>query len=312
MEPRSPMEAGHGLLIFPGALGDLICFMPAMHALCRHYPSIAFELMARAELARFAVQRMKIVAGHSIDRGEVGLLFSEGGGKSNLARKFFSQFDRIDCFFASDNERFCSSLRQAARGEVRFYPFRPSGLGHVAECYLSAIGAGITHPLNASIELTPADLRNARQRLRAFGLEPGSFVLVLPGSGSARKNWPAKSFALLAERIQLSHRVLMVLGPAEAKLAPIFHGRSLSVASNTELGELAGIARLARCFIGNDSGVSHLAAAAGARGLAIFGPTDPERWGPLGDVKIIQKEPLESLLPDQAWPAVAQLIRAGR
>ena len=68
-----------------------------------------------------------------------------------------------------------------------------------------------------------------------------------------------------------------------------------------ELSELAGIAREARCFIGNDSGVSHLAAAAGARGLVIFGPTDPERWRPLGDVKVIRKEPLEDLLVDQVW-----------
>jgi len=306
------METGRGLIIFPGALGDLICLVPAIHALSRRYPTIGFELMARGELARFAVQRMRIVAAHSIDRIELALLFSEQRVESSVAGKFFSQFDRIECFFASDNERFCSSLRQAVRGDVRFYPFRPSGLSHVADCYLSAIGAGGMHLGDASIELVPADLLDAQQTLHAFGLEPKSFVLVLPGSGSPRKNWPAKSFALLADRIQLSHRVLVALGPAEAGLAPIFHARSLFVASNTELGELAGIARLACFFIGNDSGVSHLAAAAGAPGLVIFGPSDPERWRPLGDVKILQKEPLERLLPDLVWPAVAELIKAGQ
>jgi len=303
------MEAGRGLIIFPGALGDLICLLPTIRALGQRYPTVAFELMARVELARFAVQRMKIVAGHSIDRGEVALLFSERGAESSVARKFFSLFDRIECFFASDNERFCSSLRKAARGGVHFYPFRPSGLSHVADCYLSAIGADVMHPGDASIELVPDDLRNAQQRVRALGLEPKSFILILPGSGSARKNWPAKSFALLAERIQLSHRVLVALGPAEARLAPIFHARSLLMTGNTELGELAGLARLACCFIGNDSGVSHLAAAAGGRGLVIFGPSDPQRWRPLGDVKVIQKQPLESLLPDLVWPAVADLIK---
>jgi len=253
---------------------------------------------------------MTIAAGHSIDRREVALLFSEEGNESNLARKFFRQFDRIDCFFAFDNERFRSSLRQAARSEVYFYPFRPSGSGHVSGCYLRAIGAGISPRPRDSIELLPDDMRDAQQKLRAIGLEPGRFVLILPGSGSARKNWPAENFALIAERIQLIHPVLVVLGPAETGLAASFRARSLSVVSEPELGQLAGIACLARCFIGNDSGVSHLAAAAGARGLVIFGPSDPERWRPLGDVKVIQKEPLVSLLPEQVWPEVAELIEA--
>ncbi|MBV8056499.1 MAG: glycosyltransferase family 9 protein [Deltaproteobacteria bacterium] len=304
------MAAGRGLIIFPGALGDLICLLPAIRTLGGRYPEIEFELMARAELARFAIGRMRVVAGHSIDRREIALLFAEGGGASNLARKFFCQFERIDCFFASDNGRFRAALRQAARGELYFYPFRPPGRRHVAECYLHAIGAGISPPLGGSIDLLPDDMRDAQQRLRVMGLEPGRFVLVLPGSGSAKKNWPAEHFALLAERTQLVHHVLVVLGPAETGMAAGFHVQSLSVASDLELGQLAAIARLARCFIGNDSGVSHLAAAAGARGLVIFGPSDPERWRPLGDVKIIQKEPLGSLLPEQVWPAVAELIKA--
>ncbi len=302
------MEAGRGLIIFPGALGDLICLLPSIRALAGRYPNIKFELMARAELAHFAERRMMIVAGHSIDRREIAGLFSEEGSGSNLACEFFHQFERIDCFFASDNERFRSSLGQAARAEVSFYPFRPPGSGHVAECYLRAIGAGISHPLNNLIELLPNDIRGAEQKLRTLGLEPGRFVLILPGSGSAGKNGAAKNFELLSQRILTIHLVLAVLGPAETGLAPGLRGQSLTVLDDLALGELAGIAHLARCFIGNDSGVSHLSAAAGARGLVIFGPTDPQRWRPLGKVKIIQKEPLESLSVDQVWPSVKELI----
>jgi heptosyltransferase-3 len=302
------MKTGRGLIIFPGALGDLICLVPAILALGRRYPTIGLELMARAELARFAEGRMRIVASHSIDRREVALLFSENGSESSAAHGFFGQFDRIECFFASENERFCSSLKRAAGGEVCFYPFRPPGPGHVAECYLRAIGAAVSHPLGCSIELMPDDLRDAEHRLRLLKLDPGCFVLVLPGSGSTSKNWPTENFVLLAERIRLFNRVLIVVGPAEERLAPIFHARSLSIASNIELCELAGIARLAGCFIGNDSGASHLATAAGARGLVLFGPTDPERWRPLGNVKIIRKQPLESLLPKEVWPAVTELL----
>jgi heptosyltransferase-2 len=264
--------------------------------------------MAREELARFAVGRMKIVAGHSIDRSEVALLFSPRGGESIAAREFFGQFERIDSFFASDNDQFCSGLRQAAQGRVGMYPFRQSEFGHVAESYLRAVRADARQPLDGSLELTPGDVGNAHRRLRGLELEPKNFVLVLPGSGSPRKNWPAENFALLCQRIQFRSQVLVVLGPAEQALAPVFRRRSFSVVNNTELGELAAIAREARCFIGNDSGVSHLAAAAGARGLAIFGPTDPRRWRPSGDVRIVRREPLEALSPDLVWAAIEQLI----
>jgi ADP-heptose:LPS heptosyltransferase len=310
MGPDWPTQANRGLIIFPGALGDLICLLPALRELDRRYPEIEFELMARAELARFAVRRLPIVAGHSIDRQEIAALFSGASSQASLLRRFFGQFRRIDCFFAYDNTHFRSSLRQAARGQVFFYPFRPSGEGHVAEGYLRAIGANLSPLLAASIEVLAEDLSEAWQTINVRGLEPKRFALIVPGSGSTRKNWPVENFALLAERIQLSQRVLVVLGPAENSFAPVFHARSLSVVSEIELGQLAGLARLASCFIGNDSGVSHLASAAGARGLVIFGPTNPERWRPLGKVRIIRKEPLEDLPPDEIWPTVQQMIRS--
>jgi ADP-heptose:LPS heptosyltransferase len=309
-EPTFRMERGRGLIIFPGALGDLMCLLPAIHALNRRYPAIGFELMARAELAGFAERRMPIVAGHSIDRHEVASLFSDTDTESNRANIFFGQFHRIDCFFASDNDRFRLSLRRATRAALFFYPFRPPGIGHIADGYLRAIDAIVPHPLYYPIELVPDDLHRAQERLSRLQFDTRSFVLILPGSGSSKKNWPAENFAALAQR--LNHRVLVVLGPAETGMAAIFRARSLPVLSEVGLGELAGIAHLARCFIGNDSGVSHLAAAAGARGLVIFGPTAPERWRPLGDVKVIQQQPLRSLLVEQVRQRVAELIEAKR
>jgi len=123
-----------------------------------------------------------------------------------------------------------------------------------------------------------------------------------------KKNWPTENYLQLAERIRFIHPLLSVLGPAEVDLQAVFKARAITTVSNLELGELAAIAHLARYFIGNDSGVSHLAASAGARGLVIFGPTEPEQWRPLGDVRIIRKQPLAGLMVDQVWQSVEQLI----
>jgi heptosyltransferase III len=280
--------------------------LPTIRALAERNPTIKFELMARADLARFAERRMVVSSGHSLDRREVALLFSNAG--STLACRFFGQFDRIDCFFASDDEHFCVALKQATAGDVHFYPFRPEGIAHAAECYLWAIGANSFLPVSCAIDVLPEDLCHAHLRLEALGLEARHFLLMLPGSGSMRKNWAAENFAVLAERVSSILNVLIVLGPAENALAPFFRARSPRVVSDLELAELSGIAHLARCFIGNDSGVSHLAAASGARGLVIFGPTDPGRWRPLGDVKIIKKEPLQSLVFGQVWSALIEFI----
>src|SRR5580704_10102736 len=60
--------AARVLIIFPGALGDLICLAPTIHAITRRHRGAEIELMARMELAEFAVGRLRITRAHSIDR----------------------------------------------------------------------------------------------------------------------------------------------------------------------------------------------------------------------------------------------------
>ncbi|HXM89011.1 MAG TPA: hypothetical protein VN916_06125, partial [Candidatus Acidoferrum sp.] len=115
------------LVIFPGALGDLMCLMPALAAISRRHPGASIELMARSELARLAAGRSVVARGHSIDAREVAELFADG--TSGGARRFFCEFDRVYSFFASDDARFRARLAAATDGEVSFHPFRPSGDG---------------------------------------------------------------------------------------------------------------------------------------------------------------------------------------
>jgi Glycosyltransferase family 9 (heptosyltransferase) len=320
--------AGSSLVIFPGALGDLICLIPALRALARQHPrstpDSTLELMARAELARFATGRLDFNSAHalghsqrysrgssqgySIDRREVAQLFAPGSGPvAPEARAFFGSFSHVYSFFGTDDEHFRAALEDASGGRASFFEFRPPGAGHVAAAYLRQIHAHFGSPagaepaaaLDCSFELHREDLDLAEDRLAGLGLEPRRFILILPGSGSFVKNWPAENFAALAEALAARLRPLVILGPAEAALEPIFAARRLPLLSGLELAEVAALARLAAAFVGNDSGVSHLAAAAGAAGLAIFGPTDPERWRPLGRTTIIRREPLSALSPKE-------------
>jgi heptosyltransferase-3 len=300
------------LVIFPAALGDLMCLMPALAAISRRHPGASIELMARFELARLAAGRSVVARGHSIDAREVGELFADE--TSGGARRFFGDFDRIYSFFASDDSRFLGRLAAATDGEVSFHPFRPGGEGHVSAGYLRAIGEGDSL-IDARIEPTPDDLAAASRLLTQSKCDGSNLIVIFPGSGSPAKNWPADKFAALASELSLSNRasVAVILGPAETSIEAIFREAGVPVLNDLDLPTVAAIARLASTFVGNDSGVSHLAAAVGASGVVIFGPTDPARWrprGPSGDasVRILRREPIDSIEVREVADAISKFV----
>jgi heptosyltransferase-3 len=126
----------------------------------------------------------------------------------------------------------------------------------------------------------------------------GESAVIHPFSGSARKNWPLERFRELARALRLPVR--WCAGPEE----------SLENAVRfDDLYELACWFAGARVYIGNDSGVTHLAAAAGAPVIALFGPTDPAIWAPRGElVSVVATshagEPMENI-------PVAAVLEAG-
>ncbi len=296
------------LIIFPGALGDLICLLPTIRWIASQNPQAAIELMARMELARFAVGRMGVARAHSVDRPEVSRLFVDSDIDLSSAREFFNAFDRIYSFFAAENERFIVNLAASSR-EVQFYPFRPPGEGHIAEAYLAAVGAPDGFDGGAKIELLEADQVAASEILESFRLERGEYLLVLPGSGSRTKNWPVEKFVELTQRLAEKIKPLALLGPAEEGIADAFYATRVSVLGDLELGTVAALASRARAFIGNDSGVSHLAAASGAGGLVLFGPTDPDRWRPKGRIEVIRHQPLADLAVSDVEVALSAIVR---
>jgi ADP-heptose:LPS heptosyltransferase len=101
------------------------------------------------------------------------------------------------------------------------------------------------------------------------------FAVIHPFSGSPRKNWPLAKFRALATQLE---RVMPVKWCAGEDDPPLPGAVRIH-----DLFELACWLAEARLYIGNDSGITHLAAAAGTPVLALFGPTDPTVWAPRGD-----------------------------
>ncbi|SFM85262.1 glycosyltransferase family 9 protein [Thermodesulforhabdus norvegica] len=121
-------------------------------------------------------------------------------------------------------------------------------------------------------------------------------VVIHPGSGGLRKIWPLKNWRATVLYIKQKYPaipVLIVIGPADDVARPLAKSLEelpgVSVVDGPELMELARILATSRIYLGNDSGVSHLAAAVGAACCVIFGRTDPSVWAPLGkDVTIVK------------------------
>jgi heptosyltransferase-3 len=303
MPPRgtNPRTVRRVLVIFPGALGDLMCLMPSLAAIARRHPGASIELMARMELARLAAGRTVVTRAHSIDAREVGALFTDD--TSGIARRLFGDFDRIYSFFATDDSRFRARLSAATDAHVSFHPFRPAGDGHISTAYLRSIETAVddvASTTNPRLEPTPNDLAAATSALAQSKCGTSNLLVMFPGSGSPGKNWSANKFVALASELSERASVAVVLGPAEMSLEPAFCAAGVPVLKQLDLPTVAAIAHVASAFVGNDSGVSHLAAAVGASGVVIFGPTDPARWRPVapeggGQIAVVRRTPIETV-----------------
>jgi ADP-heptose:LPS heptosyltransferase len=141
-------------------------------------------------------------------------------------------------------------------------------------------------------------------------------LAVHPGSGGRQKCWPAASFYAVMRRLhaQLQVSFMIIEGPAEEKTAGVFQ-KSLAELPhmrirNLELCLVSAILSQSALFIGNDSGITHMAAALGIPTIAVFGPTDPAVWAPRGkSVSIVRSfDPAGQWL----WPEPEQVLESAR
>ncbi len=136
-------------------------------------------------------------------------------------------------------------------------------------------------------------------------------TLIHPGSGSPEKNWPVQRFVELNRSLKSrGHHVVWVRGPAEADMPAEVSG--VEVLNRPSLEALGATLAQSRLYIGNDSGVSHLAAAVGAPTVVIYGPTSDVVWRPDGPCLETVRSPsgaLGALPVEDVLAAIEDLAR---
>ena len=258
--------------IFPGALGDLLLVLPTLRRLRQRSAAARVTLVVPEPLRELA--RATRVADHvaSLDAASSVWLF----GGSTLP-PWLADRPAVWAWLGADDAAFRQRLASVADSVHLLSVVRDPGRVHVAMGYARAAGVGgARDTLAADARLEPPDSVEARS-LTASLERP--ILAIHRGAGARAKRWAPEAFAALAAAWRRTHGdVVELLGPAEADDEPV---AGAVPARDWRLPDVAALLRLVDAYVGNDSGVSHLAGAVGARGAVVFTTTDPRRWRPL-------------------------------
>jgi len=301
-------DGGRVLLVTLANIGDAVLTTPVLEVVHRRFPEARVDLVADPRSAEIFARCPYL--------GETFLHREGGGWGAGLA--LVRRLRRRRYALAVDLRT--GLLAWLARARERRTRRGACPLGpHAAEAYLGVVADLLDGPPPpARIWLSAHDRRLAAALLR--GLPEGPLLALAPGANWPPKIWPAERFAELARALapRLA-AVVLVGGPADrARTAAVAAalGGALPVADLAgRTGLLTAAAVLERCalFVGNDSGLGHMAAAVGTPAVTVFGPGDPERyrpWGPAVEVVVAPGRDLARLAAAPVAEAAARALAA--
>lgn len=273
-----------------GALGDFILGLPSLVALRRRLPRARITAVGpRAWLPLIQDLADELEALEDPPWSSLGRPSWSAGGR---------RWDVALLLRPDPDGSMVRGLGAAGVGRINQLHPRPeeSAPDHIARHGMGILDGlgGSADPPVVTIEPTAEELTEARRRLSSAGSDPGDVAVLLPGSGGAGKRWPAERFHHLGlALVRQGVRVAVALGPVEIEAgeAPRWRALGWPVLEALPPRALGAALSLARVAVGNDAGTTHLAALYGCPVVALFGPTDPERWAPPGRrVRIVSPE----------------------
>lgn len=307
------------LVLRGGAIGDFVMTLPAVSALRRRWPESHIEIVGYPHIARLAEAGGLADAVVSLDKAEMARFFSWAPRITRDQEDYIRSFDLLISYLYDPEGTVKENLLAVGAKQVICGSPMVKDL-HAAAQLLKPLEALAIYPeseeeVRPRLALKPEHREAGQARVRELG---GDVVAVHPGSGSPKKNWPAERFIALAGRIRRRKplKPVFIIGEAdrEAEQAIGRAGGETPVLSGLSLVELAGILSACRAYVGNDSGVTHIAAALGIPVVALFGPTNLALWGPRGGaVRVIRAaeptpESLAAIPEDDVMETLTRLL----
>lgn len=289
----------HILIIRPGALGDLIVTLPALKAIRNHFHGAHIEIMGYMPFLEIVKGRFYVDTTSRFDQANISPLFIKDTQIPVSLIKRFSRMDLIISFVLDKEQIFIENLKATGAPCVIHYEPFPQDNVHITDHFLEFLDLlGISHFSEIpKIFLQNEDVLFADHFIKDRSIDQKKLLIAIhPGSGSLQKCWPIERFSdlILWLNKELGAQVLIISGPADNKIIEKLRERvkdNFKLVDQLPLPNLAAVLRRCDLFIGNDSGITHLAAAVGTSTIAIFGATDPNVWGPRGKrVKILYEK----------------------
>jgi heptosyltransferase-3 len=303
------VSRGKILVIRGGAIGDFILTLPALAALRKQFPQTHLEVLGYPHVASLAQLAGVADAVRSIEARATAGFFARRGLLDAALGEYFASFSIILSYLYDPDGIFRDNVARVSKAQFIHGPHRPKETEpeHATEVFLK--------PLQrlAIFDAEPSPRLRLEIKSQA-GAAP--LLAVHPGSGSETKNWPEVRWAELLKRIaaETDWTVLLVGGEAEGerlqRLSSLIPIERLQVALHQPLPELAGRLARGRAFLGHDSGITHLAAAVGLPGVALWGETNAGIWRPRSEVfELLRAEQgLARLEVERVFQAVSRLM----
>ena len=288
------------LVLRGGALGDFIVTLPALRFLRNRWSLAQIELVGNALAAVLG----KIAGVLDLAHSQAEARWSQLYGSAPLAPDFQSWLDDFDLVVSFWPDPDGSLRRHFSHRGATFIASDAANITTrpAAAHFCAALQSlGLATETDYSFRLSFGEATHAETVRRLAVLK--NFVAVHPGSGSPRKNWPQSRWTELVNRLQ--RPLLVITGETEQNLSGWPTNKPVVHAHDWPLPVLGAAMAKSALFIGHDSGISHLAAAAGAHCVLLFGPTDSAVWAPPGARVIKVGESVDTISVDEVLAAIA-------
>ena len=278
------------LILRPGAIGDTLLAFPVLRALRAHYRHPHITFVGNASVLPLALAFGVAEDVSDYEHLQWSELFSAHGVRSPALQHLLQRIDSAICWLRDPEGVVEHNLLVAGVRHVIVAPGRPRESMHIVDYLAQTIGLP-----------GPVGIRTPFTLPGSGAAYPDKTVAIHPGSGGADKCWPARNFAAIIEWLWYltaqAYPVLLLSGPADQesihtilrRLAPR-EPTMLETMINEPLLAVASRLQQCRCYLGNDSGITHLAALLGIPTIALFGPSDLTTWRPVGPHVIVIRE----------------------
>jgi ADP-heptose:LPS heptosyltransferase len=277
------------LIWHQGALGDFLLSLPCIHAIRKHAEGTDIHLVSRPDISEIVLENRLVDAVSSNEKGLYAGLFVDIGLQRELG-EFLKSFDSAFVFMRKPDRTFLKNLGTCIPECLYVRTVPPEGIRtHVSEFQMEQIRDVIVNADCPRPLLCPP----VHPEIPVSGQ---NIISVHPGSGGGKKCWPLENFlALMSSLASEQIHFFVLLGPAEGqdirvKIAEFISRNNISagIITGRPISYIASRLKASSLYIGNDSGITHLAAAVGTPVVALFGPTDHQLWRPLGgSVKVL-------------------------